>query len=122
MKSIDKEILEIEQRLHQRESRIKLEARQVKQRTLKALVSPASIAGAVALGFFVAGRVGRRKARQSQPVTQQTKEQTKGFALGGLLMTATMWVVKQQFGGPVGLAHFIISKIKNRTKPAPALP
>jgi hypothetical protein len=121
MKSIDKEIFEIEQRLHQRESRIKHEAREVKQRTLKALVSPASIAGAVALGFFVAGRVGRRKARNSQPVVaQETKEQTKGFALGSLLMTGTMWFVKQQFGGPVGLAHFVISKIRNRTKPAPA--
>jgi hypothetical protein len=122
MKSIDAEIFEIEQRLHMREEAIKRDARAVKQRTVKALMSPASVVAAVALGFLVAGGVGRRKAKASAPVvSQQTKEQSKGFAVGGLLMTAVTWFIKHQFGGPVGLAQFVVSKIrKDRRSPTPA--
>jgi hypothetical protein len=119
MKSIDKEIFEVEQRLHAREALIKQTARETKERTLKALMSPVSIVGAVALGFLVAGGVGRGRGRAKGPaVSEDTKEQTKGFALGSLLMTGAMWFVRQQFGGPVGLAQFVVSKIKNRKTPA----
>jgi hypothetical protein len=123
MKRIDKEIFEIEQRLRAREASIRQTARETQQRTLKALMSPVSIVGAVALGFLVAGGVGRRRAK-GPAVSEETKEQTKGFALGSLLMTGAMWFVRQQFGGPVGLAQFVVSKIKNRNTPknTPAYP
>ena len=122
MKRIDKEIFEIEQRLHMREALIKQTARETRQRTLKALMSPVSIVGAVALGFLVGGGLGRRQAK-GPALSEQTKQQTKGFALGGLLMTGAMWFVKHQFGGPVGLAQFVLSKIKNRKIPeTPAYP
>lgn len=111
MKNIDQEIFEVEQRLHLRELTIKQTARETKQRAVKALMSPVSIAGAVALGFLVAGRAGRGRAKPPA-VSQETKEQGKGFAVGGLLMTAAMWFVRQQFGGPVGLAHFVLSKLR----------
>jgi hypothetical protein len=120
MKSIDAEIYEVEQRLHLREAAIKSEARELKTRGTRALMSPASIVAAVALGFIVAGSVGRRKARRNAPVvSQETKEQTKGFALGGLLMTAATWFIKNQFGGPVGLAHFVVSKTRKNQPRAP---
>lgn len=121
MKSIDREIFEVEQRLHMREALIKQTARDAKSRSLKALASPASLVGAVALGFVVATRVGRRRA-SAPAVSQQTKEQTKGFALGTLAMTGATWFIRSQFGGPVGLAQFLLAKIKNRksTKPAVA--
>jgi hypothetical protein len=123
MKSIDKEIFEIENRLHLREARLKQTTREVRRRAVKALKSPAAIGGAVALGFLVAGRLGRGKAqREAHAVSQETKEQTKGFALGGLLMTAVTWFIKHQFGGPVGLAHFVVSKIRNRNQPAASSP
>lgn len=113
MKSIDAEIYELEQRLHLREAAIKHEARELRTRSAKALMSPVSIVAAVALGFLVAGRAGRRKARRHEPaVSQETKEQGKGFALGGLAMTAATWFIRNQFGGPVGLAHYVLSKIK----------
>jgi hypothetical protein len=113
MKSIDAEIFAVEQRLHMREASLKRNASQVKTRGIKALMSPVSIVGAVALGFLVAGGVGRRKARSNAPaVSQETKEQSKGFAVGGLLMTAVTWFIKNQFGGPVGLAQFVLSKIR----------
>ena len=115
MKNIDKEIYEVEQRLHLREASLKRNTAEAKKRTVKALMSPVSIIGAVALGFLVAGGVGRRKPRRNEPVvSQETKEQSKGFAVGGLLMTAATWLVKNQFGGPVGLAHFVLSKVRAR--------
>jgi hypothetical protein len=115
MKSIDAEIYEVEQRLHLREAALRSEAQELKTRGTRALMSPASIVAALALGFIVAGSVGRRKARRNAPVVaQETKEQTKGFALGGLLMTAATWFIKNQFGGPVGLAHFVLSKVRKK--------
>ena len=120
MKSIDKEIFEVEQRLHMREALIKQTARDAKSRSLKALASPVSLVGAVALGFLVATSVGRRRAR-APAVSQETKEQTKGFALGTLLMTGATWFIRSQFGGPVGLAQFVLAKIKNRKTSKPAV-
>jgi hypothetical protein len=112
MKSIDAEIFEVEQRLHLREASLKRNATQAKTRGIKAMMSPVSIVAAVALGFLVAGGVGRRKRKNEPAVSQETKEQTKGFAVGGLLMTAVTWFIKNQFGGPVGLAQFVLSKIR----------
>jgi hypothetical protein len=115
MKSIDAEIFEVEQRLHTREAAIKREARELKTRTAKALMSPVTIVAALALGFVVAGSAARRKARAPlsyRDRRKQPKQQSKGFALGGLLMTGATWFIRSQFGGPAGLAQFVISKIR----------
>jgi hypothetical protein len=123
MKSIDKEIFEVETRLHMREARIKQAAREARVRAVKGLKSPAAIAGSAVLGFVVASFLGRRKAKRAAPaVSEDTKEQTKGFAVGGLLMTALTWFIKHQFGGPVGLAQFVVSKIRSRNQPGSAPP
>jgi hypothetical protein len=119
MKSIDAEIFEVERRLHQREAAIKREARELRSRGTKALVSPLTIGAALVLGFVAAGAAARRKA--TAPVRyrdrrKEAKAQSKGFALGGLLMTAATWVVKNQFGGPVGLARFVVSKVRKDEK------
>jgi hypothetical protein len=113
MKRIDREIYEVERRLHLHEASIKQDARELKARSAKALMSPVSIAAAVALGFLVARRVARRRASAAAPaVSRETKEQSKGFALGSVGMAAASWFIKNQFGGPVGLARFVISKIR----------
>lgn len=118
MKSIDAEIFEVERRLHLREAALRDETRALRTRTLSALKSPVTIVAAVAAGFLVAGGVGRRRARRNAPaISRQTKEQSKGFAVGGLLMTAVTWFIKNQFGGPVGLARFVISKVRKDPKP-----
>ena len=120
MKSIDAEIFEIERRLHLREAALKGEARELRVRTLSALKSPLTIVAAVAAGFLVAGSVGRRRARRNAPaVSRETREQSKGFAVGGVLMTALTWFIKNQFGGPVGLARFVVSRIRRDRKPYP---
>jgi hypothetical protein len=116
MKSIDAEIFEVERRLREREAALKQETRELRTRGTKALVSPLTIVAALAVGFVAAGSAARRKARA--PIRyrdrrkQPEKEQAKGFALGGLLMTAATWLIKNQFGGPVGLARFVISKVR----------
>jgi ABC-type methionine transport system permease subunit len=123
MKSIDAEILEVEQRLSLRKVALKHAAGEARTRTLKAMVSPVTLVGAVALGFLVAGGLGRRKARPKAPaVSRETKEQGKGFALGTLLMTGATWFIRSQFGGPVGLAQFVLSKVKGSRSPATAVP
>ena len=63
MKSIDAEILEVERRLHEREAAIRRESRELRQRGARALMSPVTIVGALALGFVVAGTAARRRAR-----------------------------------------------------------
>jgi hypothetical protein len=117
MKRIDAEILEVERRLHEREAAIRRESRELRQRGARALMSPVTIVGALALGFVVAGTAARRRAREPlkyRDRRRQPKEQSKGLALGGLAMTAATWFVKNQFGGPVGLAQFVASKIRKK--------
>ncbi|HEY7241668.1 MAG TPA: hypothetical protein VH600_21020 [Burkholderiales bacterium] len=117
MKSIDAEIFEVERRLHSREAAIRREGRELRQRGARALMSPLSIVGAVALGFAVAGTAARRKARQPlkyRDRRRQPKEHSTGLALGGLAMTAATWFIRNQFGGPVGLAQFVASKIRRK--------
>jgi hypothetical protein len=116
MKSIDSEISEVERRLHAREVALKQEARELRTRGTKALMSPITIVAALAVGFVAAGTAARRKAtapiRYRDRRKQPEKDQAKGFAVGGLLMTAVTWLVKNQFGGPVGLARFVMSKTR----------
>jgi hypothetical protein len=115
MKSIDAEIVEVERRLHAREAAIRREGRELRQRGTRALISPMSIVGALALGFVVASTAARRRAREPlkyRDRRKQRKDNSKGLALGGLAMTAATWFIKNQFGGPVGLAQFVLSKVR----------
>jgi hypothetical protein len=116
MKSIDSEIFEVERRLHTREAVLKQETRELRTRSTKALMSPITIVAALALGFVAAGSAARRRAtapiRYRDRRKQPEKDQAKGLAVGGLLMTAATWFIKNQFGGPVGLARYVVSKVR----------
>lgn len=92
-----------------------------KARATKAMTSPVALVGAVAVGFLIAG-LARSKRRKEPVVAQDTKEQGKGFALGTLLMTGATWFIRSQFGGPVGLAQFVLSKVRSSRSPATAVP
>ena len=120
MKTIDKEIFELESRLQAREARIRQTALEAKTRTLRALASPASLAGAVALGFIVASGLGRQRTKAPVP-SRRTGDKGKGFALGSLAMTGVTWFIRSQFGGPVGFAQFVVSRIKNRKDSKPVV-
>jgi hypothetical protein len=124
MKSIDAEIAAVEERIAARKVLLRHTAATAKQRAAKRLGPPALIAGAVVLGL-VAVRIVRGRKRKAAPepmVAEDTKEQTKGFALGTLLMTGATWFLRSQFGGPVGLAQFVLSKVRERRSPATAEP
>jgi len=123
MKSIDAEIEQVEQRLAMRKVALAHTAGLTRRRAAKAMVSPLALVGAVGVGFLVAGGLARRKRKPAAPVlAQDTKEQGKGFALGTLAMTGATWFIRSQFGGPVGLAQFVLSKLRQRRAPATAAP
>jgi hypothetical protein len=124
MKSIDAEIAAVEQRIGARKVALAYTASATKQRALKRMTSPAMLIGAVAVGFLAAGAIRRRKAKpervpdRRKSVREEGKK--KGFALGTLLMTGLTWLVRSQFGGPVGLAQFVLSKVRQSRSPATA--
>ncbi|HEX6319168.1 MAG TPA: hypothetical protein VFZ84_09845 [Burkholderiales bacterium] len=123
MKRIDAEIAAVEERIGRRKAVLGHTASAVRQRTLQRMASPAVLAGALALGFVVAGGFARRKAKAPAPDRRKSdKVQPKGFALGTLLMTGATWFVRSQFGGPVGLANFVLAKVRDRRSPATAVP
>jgi len=85
------------------------------------MVPPLALVGTVAAGFFIAGLARGRRDRRAAPA-QDTREQGKGFALGTLLMTGATWFMRSQFGGPVGFAQFVLSKVRGGRSPATAVP
>lgn len=99
---IDNEILEAEQRIGARQEALKQAARESGRGALDALVSPWGLAAAVALGFYAGGGAGRRQPREGK----------KRFALGSLLATGAMWLIRERFGGPMALAELALSKVK----------
>jgi len=122
MKSIDAEIAAVEERIAARKVLLRHTASTAKRRAAKRLGPPALLAGAVVLGL-VALRFVRGRKTAEPVVAQDTKEQGKGFALGTLAMTGATWLIRSQFGGPVGLAHFVLSKVRgDRRAPATAVP
>lgn len=121
MKSIDAEIFEVEQRLSMRKAALGRAARETKQRALRAMVSPVALGGAAVLGFVLARGIARRKAG-APAVPPQAKEPSRGFALGTLLMSAATWFIRSQFGGPVGLAQSVLSKVRGSRPAATAAP
>jgi hypothetical protein len=106
-RSVDNDILEVENRIRSREVKLKLLAGQTGRRTLSALSSPASLIGVAALGFLAGGGV-RRRHKQTDATAK------KAVGIGGLLMTGAMWFIKARFGTPWAAAEYALSKIQNR--------
>lgn len=115
----DREIFEIEQRIALRREQLRRAARQTEERALQVLASPAALIGAVALGFVVGGGVGKR---QKHPVDRRknSARAAKATGIAGVLMTGAMWLVRSQFGSPLQLAQFVLSKFSSR-KTSPQL-
>jgi hypothetical protein len=116
MKSIDKEIYEVEQRLHEREARIERTLDELKLRSARAARSPAAIGGAVALGAVIVG-LGARRAARKPAVPDRRRRQSGPSKIGALAMAGVSWLIRSQFGGPAGLAQFVLSKVKSSKPP-----
>lgn len=125
MKSIDAEISAVEQRIRAHKVALAYAADAARQRAAKRLTSPAVLAGAVVLGFLAASLLRRKKTPAPAPDRRKSVRDQgtkKGFALGTLLMTGATWLVRSQFGGPVGLAQFVLDKVRHGRSPATAAP
>lgn len=115
----DQEIYEVEKRIAERRHRVEAAARASARQALRALTSPWALAGAAVIGFLAAGGVQRRR----HPVRierRREKTGTKAGALASVAMAAASWIIKSQFGSPVGLAQFVIAKLKKQ--PARSVP
>jgi hypothetical protein len=114
---LDDEIVQIENRIAGRKTQLTSVGKATARRTLDGLASPVTLAGALALGFAVGGKLGRRKEPKPQ---RRTDDKTKKVALGGvagLVMSGAMWFIRAQYGGPAGLAQVLMEKFSRRGSP-----
>lgn len=109
----DQEIYEVEKRIAERRHRVEAAARATGRQALRALTSPWALAGAVALGFLAAGGLQRRH-HQHHAVSQETKTAAKAGGIASIAMAAATWLIKSQFGSPVAMAQFFLSKVKKQ--------
>jgi hypothetical protein len=112
---IDHEIHEVEQRLAQRRLKVELLARATRRRALGIVTSPASIAGAAALGALTVLGVARRR-HTVHPTGKTGLLTTLGGLAASAAMSGVMALIRAQFGGPAGLAQFLLAKIR---RPSP---
>ena len=114
---LDDEIVQIENRIAGRKQQISYTGRATGKRTLDVLASPVTIAGALALGFAVGGGLGRKREKPPARRADDRSSKAKASGIAGLALSGAMWFVKQQFGGPVGLARFLAEKFQHRGAP-----
>ena len=109
----DQEIYEVEKRIAERRHRVEAVTRAAARQALQALTSPWALAGAAAIGFLVASSI-RRKHEHGPAVSGETKEKAKGGAIASIGMAGLTWLVKSQFGSPMQMAQFFLSKVKKQ--------
>ena len=109
----DREIYDVEKRIAERRHRVEAVTRAAARQALHALTSPWALAGAAALGFMVASGVQRRQQNHAH-VDPQTKKAVKAGGIASVAMAAATWLIKSQFGSPVQMAQFFVSKVKKQ--------
>lgn len=108
---MDKDIAAVENRIRERERKLRLLARQSGRRTLAALSSPAALASAAALGFLAGGGGARRRQKGDDAPAK------KALGIGSLLMTGAMWFIKARFGTPWAAAEYVLARIDKSHPP-----
>ena len=107
---MDHEIFEVENRIALRKVKLDHALHALGRGAKRAVTSPIGLLGAGALGFLVAGG-----ARRRQGGGESTKAKAaKATGIAGLLMSAAMWFIREQYGSPVEIAQLILSKVKKR--------
>jgi len=109
----DEEIYEVEKRIAERRHRVEAVARQSGRAAVKTLTSPWALAGAAAIGFLVARGVLRRH-QQPARVERRAKTAAKAGGIASVAMAAVAWLIRSQFGSPVAMAQFFLSKVKKQ--------
>ena len=116
---LDDEIYELEERLQRRRAEIPRVARAAGRGALDKVASPGGLAVAVALGFIVGGGLRRTKyvpERRERERREETPKK-KGVAVGSLLMSAAIALVRAQYGSPFGMAQALLEKLQKRKEP-----
>jgi hypothetical protein len=109
MKTIDREIHDLERRMALRRHEVADTARVARQRATRKLLSPAGLAAAAGVGFVVTSLLMRRKA----PVVQAPQgKAARTASLLSVLKPIGLALVRAQFGSPAGLAQFVLSKMQ----------
>ena len=116
MKTIDAEIRVLEQRMAQRRHEVADTARLAKSRALRKLLSPTGLATAAGLGFLAT--LGLTRRRHAAPPSGAAAKAGKAAGLIRLVLPVALALFRAQFGGPAGLAQFVLSKMQKRSSPA----
>ena len=114
---LDDEIVQIENRIAGRKTQLTHVSKATGKRALDGLASPVTLAGALALGFAVGGRLGKRKPEKPQRRTEDTKKKAAMGGIAGLVVSGAMWFIRAQYGGPAGLAQVLMEKFSRRGSP-----
>jgi hypothetical protein len=118
----DEEIYEVEQRIAARRHRVETAARETGRQALKALASPWALAGAAAVGFLIAGGL-RKDPREERHLERRKSDKgAKAAKAGGIAsigMAAATWFIKSQFGSPVAMARYFLTRMKKRQGASP---
>jgi hypothetical protein len=72
------------------------------------------------LGFLAAGGIKRKHEQSGPTVSRDTKEKAKGGALASLAMAGITWFIKAQFGSPVAMAQYFLTKIRKEDHRQPS--
>jgi len=121
MISPDDEIYEVEKRIAGRRHRVERATRDSAHQAMRALTSPWALAGAALIGFFAAGGLRSDPREERHHERRRSDKGARAAKAGGfasLAMAAATWFVKSQFGSPVAMAQFFLSKMKRRS-PSP---
>lgn len=114
--SLDDEIYEVEQRLTRRRAEIPRVARAAGRSALDKVASPAGLAVAVALGFLAGGGLRRKATRLPERRVEERRQETekkKGIAIGSLLMSGAIALIRAQYGSPFGMAQALLEKFQS---------
>ena len=109
----DKEIYEVEERIARRRHNVEYVAKDSARRAFVALTSPGALVAAAVVGFLAGGGVGKKRPKYvERRKNEETRKAAKATGIAGVLMSGAMFLVKQQFGSPLGLAQFILQKVQ----------
>ena len=111
MKTLDEQILEVENRIARRRLGVELTGRAVWHRTVAKVVSPAGLLTAGALGFLAVAAIFRRRPKIIER-RHGARAPSKWGSIVGLVASGALTLMKQQYGGPVEMAQRVAAQIK----------
>lgn len=111
MKTLDDQILEVENRIARRRLGVELTARAVWHRTVAKVVSPAGLLSAGAVGFLAVAAILRRRPKIVER-RHGARASSKWGSIAGLVASGALTLMKQHYGGPVEMAQRVAAQVR----------